>query len=72
MKRIELLKRLNEALTYDKVSEKLYGVADPSDPLDLGVVIHCVRKLMRQAVKMTDKEFEELITLHKDDEEFDD
>lgn len=66
MKRIELLKRLDEALTYDKVSEKLYGVADPSDPLDLGDVIYCVRKLMRRAVKLTDKEFEELIRLRNE------
>ena len=66
MRRMELLLRLDEALTYDQVAEKLLGCWDPSDPLDLGIVMHCVRKLYREAVKMTDEEYDQLIVLTRD------
>lgn len=67
MTRLELLQRLDDALTFDRIAERLEGLGyDSGDALDLGDVTHCVRKLMRQAVEMTDEEFDELTARKRD------
>ena len=64
MDRMTLLKRLDSALTYDSVAER---VEDPADLVDLGMIMHYVRKLFREAVEMTDEEFEELSQITAED-----
>jgi hypothetical protein len=69
--RIELLKRLDSALTYDRVHGMLVSCSANEIGADLGDVVHCVRKLFREAVEMTDDEYEEIIS-EKTDRQYSD
>ena len=46
----EAIERLNHAITWDKVAERMRGIGFDPDDCDLGSVLVCVRKMMRNAV----------------------